>query len=91
MRVSKQTAADNRRRILAAAARLFREQGIDARREQRGQARRPREELVPQGFENADRLAQPVPARRSALVLPYRPPFIFRAMAGSVRSQSSFP
>lgn len=30
MRVSKQTAADNRRRILAAAARLFREKGIDA-------------------------------------------------------------
>src|SRR5687767_7961548 len=29
MRVSKQTAADNRRRILAAAAKLFREQGID--------------------------------------------------------------
>ena len=29
MRVSKQTAADNRRRILTAAARLFREQGID--------------------------------------------------------------
>jgi TetR/AcrR family transcriptional regulator, transcriptional repressor for nem operon len=29
MRVSKQAAADNRRRILAAAARLFREQGID--------------------------------------------------------------
>jgi TetR/AcrR family transcriptional regulator, transcriptional repressor for nem operon len=29
MRVSKQAAADNRRRILAAAAKLFREQGID--------------------------------------------------------------
>ena len=29
MRVSKQTAADNRRRILTAAARLFRERGID--------------------------------------------------------------
>ena len=29
MRVSRQAAADNRRRILAAAARLFREQGID--------------------------------------------------------------
>jgi TetR/AcrR family transcriptional repressor of nem operon len=29
MRVSKQTAADNRRRILAAAAKLFRERGID--------------------------------------------------------------
>src|SRR5215831_1462036 len=29
MRVSKQAAADNRRRILNAAARLFREEGID--------------------------------------------------------------
>jgi TetR/AcrR family transcriptional repressor of nem operon len=29
MRVSKQAAAENRRRILAAAARLFREQGVD--------------------------------------------------------------
>ena len=29
MRVTKQVAAENRRRILTAAARLFREQGID--------------------------------------------------------------